>query len=198
MSGNVTSGVMFLVDTLLSLYAMVVLLRFLLQMVRADFYNPLSQFVVRATNPLLMPLRRPLPTIRGFNTAAAVVAWILASISERKKGRLRRRPLAPATVHNPHGKRPHRLPVSILTASGAGVLTVRGVLRRLRRRPEPVLVVGAQREVRGPDDLEAMRHRLVTAHLGMALSVAAVFYLNQREVQLAFAYEPQVEPELYE
>ncbi|MCP4272659.1 MAG: YggT family protein, partial [Gammaproteobacteria bacterium] len=46
----------FLIITLFDLYLMVILLRFFLQLFRADFYNPLSQFVVRATNPVLKPL----------------------------------------------------------------------------------------------------------------------------------------------
>lgn len=81
MSGNVTSGVLFLVDTLLSLYAMVVLLRFLLQMVRADFYNPLSQFVVRATNPLLQPLRRVIPGAWGIDFAALLLTWLIMLVT---------------------------------------------------------------------------------------------------------------------
>ena len=42
-------------------YMTIVLLRFLLQLARADFYNPISQFVVKATNPPLRPLRRFIP-----------------------------------------------------------------------------------------------------------------------------------------
>ena len=77
MSGNVTAAVVFLVNTLLSLYAMAVLLRFLLQLVRADFYNPLSQFVVRATNPLLRPLRRLIPGAWGIDFAALLLAYLI-------------------------------------------------------------------------------------------------------------------------
>ena len=47
----------FLVEVVFDLYLMVVLLRFWLQSARADFYNPLSQFVVKATSPLLNPIR---------------------------------------------------------------------------------------------------------------------------------------------
>ena len=49
------------------------LLRFLLQLVRADFYNPLSQFIVRATKPLLMPLRRLIPGYGGLDFASLVL-----------------------------------------------------------------------------------------------------------------------------
>lgn len=81
MSGNIASAVVFLVDTLLSLYGMVVLLRFLLQMVRADFYNPLSQFVVRATNPLLRPLRRVIPGAWGIDFAALLLTWLIMLVT---------------------------------------------------------------------------------------------------------------------
>lgn len=78
MSGNLPGALIFLVDTLLSLYGMVILLRFVLQLVRADFYNPLSQFVVKATNPLLKPLRRVIPGAWGIDFAAIVLAYIVA------------------------------------------------------------------------------------------------------------------------
>lgn len=47
---------LFLVETLLSLYITAVILRFLLGYARADFYNPLSQFLVKITNPVLVPM----------------------------------------------------------------------------------------------------------------------------------------------
>ncbi len=47
-------------------YMTIVLLRFLLQLARADFYNPISQFVVKATNPPLRPLRRFMPPQPGM------------------------------------------------------------------------------------------------------------------------------------
>lgn len=71
----------YLIRTLGSLYLLVVLLRFLFQLVRADFYNPISQFVAKATNPLLMPLRKVIPGVFGVDMAALVLAlaiqWVL-------------------------------------------------------------------------------------------------------------------------
>lgn len=64
----------FLVETLFSLYIGAVLIRMLLAMARADFYNPLSQFLVKITNPLLVPLRRLLPAMGKVDTAAVVLA----------------------------------------------------------------------------------------------------------------------------
>lgn len=63
-----------------SFYLTIVLLRFLLQMARADFYNPISQFVVKATNPLLIPLRRMIPGWGGIDTASLVLALLIQSV----------------------------------------------------------------------------------------------------------------------
>jgi YggT family protein len=67
----------FLISTLFSLYVGAVLLRFLLALVRADFYNPLSQFLVKITNPVLVPLRRFIPPIGKIDTASLVLAFSL-------------------------------------------------------------------------------------------------------------------------
>ena len=50
-SGYLTSPLLLIINTLIDLYVLLVMLRFVLQMLRADFYNPISQFVVRATTP---------------------------------------------------------------------------------------------------------------------------------------------------
>ncbi|MFL1466532.1 YggT family protein [Marinobacter sp. DUT-3] len=62
-------------------YMTIVLLRFLLQLARADFYNPISQFVVKATNPLLRPLRRVIPGWGGIDGAALVLAIVIQAIA---------------------------------------------------------------------------------------------------------------------
>ena len=70
-----------IIQTLGSLYLLVVMLRFLFQLVRADFYNPLSQFVVKATNPLLMPIRRLVPGIFGIDMAALILAVLVQYVA---------------------------------------------------------------------------------------------------------------------
>jgi YggT family protein len=62
-------------------YLTIVLLRFLLQLARADFYNPISQFAVKATNPLLRPLRRFIPGWGGIDGAALVLAVIIQAVT---------------------------------------------------------------------------------------------------------------------
>ena len=70
-------AMMFLIDTAFSLYLMVVILRLWLQLVRADFYNPFSQFVVKATNPLVIPLRRIIPSLGRLDTATLLLAYAI-------------------------------------------------------------------------------------------------------------------------
>jgi len=67
----------FVINTLGSLYLLIVLMRFILQLVRANFYNPLCQFVVKATQPLLKPLRRIIPSMFGLDMSSLVLALIV-------------------------------------------------------------------------------------------------------------------------
>ena len=70
----------FLISTLFSLYILAVMLRFLLGMVRADFYNPISQFLVKITNPLLVPLRKIIPGAGKVDVAAIILMLVLQLI----------------------------------------------------------------------------------------------------------------------
>jgi len=70
----------YLVQTALSLYLLVMLLRFLFHFARADFYNPISQFVVRATNPLVRPTRRLFPAFGRFDSASLALAVLLQAL----------------------------------------------------------------------------------------------------------------------
>ncbi len=70
----------FLIETLFSLYIGAVVLRMLLGYAGANFYNPLSQFLVKVTNPVLVPLRRFIPSIGKIDTSAIVLALGLTLI----------------------------------------------------------------------------------------------------------------------
>ncbi len=72
-SNYVTNPMGFLVSTLFGLYILVVMLRFLMGWVRADFYNPISQFLVRLTNPVLVPLRQVIPPAGRVDMAAVLL-----------------------------------------------------------------------------------------------------------------------------
>ena len=74
------SPIQFFIETIFNIYIMVILLRFFLQLFRADFYNPLSQFVVRATNPVLKPLRKIIPGIAGIDVSSLTFAFVVSLI----------------------------------------------------------------------------------------------------------------------
>ncbi len=79
MGGNYLGNAgVFLVDTVFGMYILLVLLRFLFQWVRADFYNPISQFIVTVTNPPLMFMRRIIPGAWGVDLASVVFMSALA------------------------------------------------------------------------------------------------------------------------
>ncbi len=80
-SSYLTTPIEFLINTLFGLYILAVMLRFLLAAVRADFYNPVSQFLVKITNPPLKPLRRVLPSVGKIDTSALVLMLALQMLS---------------------------------------------------------------------------------------------------------------------
>ena len=93
MNGSTSNAFSFLVGTLLDLYITAVLLRLLLQWVRADFYNPVCQFLVKITNPLIVPLRRVISPIRRLDTASVVLLLVLELFSVWVASRISSNPL---------------------------------------------------------------------------------------------------------
>ncbi len=77
---NLTGALIYLISTITDLYVTAILLRLLLQWVRADFYNPLSQFLIKITNPVLVPARRIIPSIGKLDTASVVIMLLLELI----------------------------------------------------------------------------------------------------------------------
>jgi YggT family protein len=71
---------LFLVDTVFRLYILIVLLRFLFQLTGVDFYNSISQFLVKASNPPLRPLRRVVPGLLGIDFSCVVLLVVLTII----------------------------------------------------------------------------------------------------------------------
>ena len=67
----------YLVQTVVSFYTLIILLRFLLQLARADFYNPISQFAVKLTSPLLNPMRRVIPGWAGVDVSSLILILAL-------------------------------------------------------------------------------------------------------------------------
>lgn len=74
---GLNTAAVYVLQTLGSLYLLIALLRFVLQLVRANFYNPLCQFIVKATQPLLKPLRRIIPSLFGLDMSSLVLAILV-------------------------------------------------------------------------------------------------------------------------
>lgn len=70
----------FIINTLFNFYILVLMLRLILQWVRANFYNPVAKFLVTITQPLLHPLRRSLPPIGNLDTASIVLLLALTIV----------------------------------------------------------------------------------------------------------------------
>jgi YggT family protein len=81
-SNYLTDPAIFLIDTLASLYILAVVLRFLLQWSGADYYNPIAQFLVKATHPPLRFLRRFVPAIGKIDTSSIVLALSLQMLAD--------------------------------------------------------------------------------------------------------------------
>lgn len=80
-SNYMTDPVVFLIDTFFSLYILAVMLRFLLQWTQADFYNPVSQFLVKITHPALKIMRRFIPAMGRIDTSSLVLALVLQVVA---------------------------------------------------------------------------------------------------------------------
>ncbi|HEX6639190.1 MAG TPA: YggT family protein [Steroidobacteraceae bacterium] len=76
-----TSALHFLADTLLTLYLYVLILRFVMQLTRADFRNPLAHAVLVVTNPIIMPLRRIFPPVGKVDSASVLAIILVAAIT---------------------------------------------------------------------------------------------------------------------
>ena len=72
-----TQALYFIVKTLAQLYLLLLLLRFWLPMLRADFRNPIAQGILRFTSPLVIPVRRFVPPIGRLDTSTIMVAYVL-------------------------------------------------------------------------------------------------------------------------
>lgn len=79
--GSVSQALVFVINTIGGLLVGAALLRMLLQAVRADFYNPVCQAIVKVTAPLVNPLRRIIPGWRGFDFASLILALVLSTVA---------------------------------------------------------------------------------------------------------------------
>lgn len=79
-SGYLANPAIFLIQVLFGFYILAVMLRLLLQLVRADFHNPVSQFIVKITHPVLRPMRRVIPPVGMLDSSSLILAWLLKAI----------------------------------------------------------------------------------------------------------------------
>ena len=70
-------AIIFIISTIAQLYLLVMLLRFWLPWLGADFRNPIAQGILRLTSPLVIPVRRVIPPIGRLDTATIIVAFAL-------------------------------------------------------------------------------------------------------------------------
>ena len=80
MGANTTNALFYLVSTLFEVYIWIVMLRILLQMVRADFYNPISQLIWQLTQPIVRPLQKALPKVGPWDTAAIALLVVVTLV----------------------------------------------------------------------------------------------------------------------
>ncbi len=82
MNGLLANPMIFLINAVFGLYILAVMLRFLLQLVEADFYNPISQFLVKVTHPPLRIMRRFIPSFGRVDTASLVLMFALQMLGD--------------------------------------------------------------------------------------------------------------------
>jgi YggT family protein len=80
MLDTIDNAFIFLIETLFNLYILILMLRMILQWVGAHFYNPVSQFIVKLTNPVVKPLRQILPPLKGVDLASMIILVALEFI----------------------------------------------------------------------------------------------------------------------
>ena len=81
MPSNITSAIVFIVNAITSLYLLVLLLRFWMPLLQADFRNPLAQGILRLTSPLVVPVRRIVPPLGRLDTATVLVAFVIQTVT---------------------------------------------------------------------------------------------------------------------
>ncbi len=93
-----TQALYFIIKTLAQLYLLLLLLRFWLPWLRADFRNPVAQGILRFTSPLILPLRRVLPSISRLDTATVLAAFVIQFLTLLVLLALTNRPIEPVAV----------------------------------------------------------------------------------------------------
>ena len=81
MADNFTNAGVFLIQTFFGIYFILVMVRFLMQASRVDYYNPICQGIIKITDPPIKPLKKAVPSFRGVDFATLLVAFIIQLIA---------------------------------------------------------------------------------------------------------------------
>lgn len=82
MNNYAANPLIFIISTIFHLYAFTLALRFIFQLVKADFYNPISQFIVKVTSPVVNPARRLIPAYKGLDTSTVLLCYLVLVVSQ--------------------------------------------------------------------------------------------------------------------
>lgn len=80
MSDTLRAALLFLITTVFDLYLFVLTIRLILAWVNADYFHPATQFIVRCTNFLVLPLRKYIPNFRSLESATVICILVIAMI----------------------------------------------------------------------------------------------------------------------
>lgn len=80
MSDTMRAAALFLINTLFNLYLFILIIRLILVWVRTDYFNPVTQFIVKLTDFIIKPLRRVIPNIKSLETATLTLVFVLEMI----------------------------------------------------------------------------------------------------------------------
>ena len=81
MTQNFAGAGVFLIQTFFGIYFVLIMVRFLMQVSRADYYNPLCQGIIKVTDPAIRPFRKLLPNVRGIDFATLAVGFLVELIA---------------------------------------------------------------------------------------------------------------------
>ncbi|MFT4711849.1 MAG: YggT family protein [Candidatus Azotimanducaceae bacterium] len=81
MGQNFANAGIYLIQTFVGLYVLLIMIRFLMQISRVDYYNPICQGIVKFTDPAIGPFRRLIPTVLGVDFATLAVAFVIQLIA---------------------------------------------------------------------------------------------------------------------
>jgi YggT family protein len=82
MNSYTANPLIFIISTVLHMYAFALALRFVFQWVKADFYNPVSQFIVKITSPVVNPVRRFIPGYKDLDTSTLLICYLVLALSQ--------------------------------------------------------------------------------------------------------------------